>query len=438
MSSAPEDVAPRAGEICIDASQLRPGVHVRLPVPWLEHQFLLSSFVIADEEQARQIAAMKLPQIFCDPARCRVQPLPQQEAATTPSEPNPVEDADQSALRAARMAEKLERSRAMNAVRDDLRKRMDATQRHYVGVSGTVKNAMKSLAANPTEAVRQLAAVSEESVAALLSDPDSAIVLISKRAQNDGHAAHALSVMTLALLLGKQARLPETALRTLGTGALLHDVGKLTINPSILRNAARNRHEETIYQTHCRRGYDEAVRAGNVSKVVLDIILHHHERADGSGFPDRLAGDAIPLAARMVAIADRFDSLASPVDYRPAMSPSEVLSTLWAREQKALDAGWLQRFVRAMGVYPPGSVVQLSDDRVAAVVASAPSGKPLSPRVMIYAPEVPRSQSIIIDLATESDLKIERALRLRDRPDEEIEYLLPRRNVSWSYMPEQP
>ena len=67
-------MTPNAGEISIDASQLRPGVHVRLPVPWMEHEFMFSSFVIADEEQARLIAAMHLPQLFCDPTRCKVPP----------------------------------------------------------------------------------------------------------------------------------------------------------------------------------------------------------------------------------------------------------------------------------------------------------------------------------------------------------------------------
>jgi hypothetical protein len=80
MSSTPDDATRQAGEICIDASQLRPGVHVRLPVPWMDHHFMFSSFVIADEEQARLIAAMKLPQLFCDPARCKVPPLPMRAA----------------------------------------------------------------------------------------------------------------------------------------------------------------------------------------------------------------------------------------------------------------------------------------------------------------------------------------------------------------------
>ncbi|WP_291994745.1 HD domain-containing phosphohydrolase [Candidatus Accumulibacter sp. ACC003] len=440
MPPAPDAVTPHAGEISIDVSQLRPGMHVRLPVAWIEHQFMFNSFVIADEEQVRQIAAMQLPQLFSDPSRCTVPLAPPGNAPAddTRGAENEAQRAAENerlaALAAARMAEKHQRARVMS----ELRGRLDKAQQHYLGAARAVGAALSGFTRNPRESIRQVAQVSEESTAALLADPDSAIVLIAEKAHDDGHAAHSLSVMTLALLLGKQAKLPEAALRALGIGALLHDIGKLAISPAVLRSEERNRHEEALYQTHCRQGFDLASRAGSLSQPMLDAILRHHERFDGSGFPDRQSGNAIPLAARMVAIANRFDNLVNPLDQRRARSPSEVLSTMWTREQKAFDSSLLQLFVRAMGVYPPGSIVELSDGRVGAVVGSAPAGKPLSPKVMIYAPEVPRRQSIIIDLASDSALTVERPLRLQERPAEELDYLLPRRKINWSYLPARP
>lgn len=133
----------------------------------------------------------------------------------------------------------------------------------------------------------------------------------------------------------------------------------------------------------------------------------------------------------MVAIADRFDKLTNPIDYRRAISPSEALAVMWTKEKSAYDTVLLQLFVRAMGVYPPGSIVQLSDGRVGAVVTSAPTDNPLSPQIMIHEPEVPRRQAIILNLARDSSLHIEKPLRLQERPADELDYLLPRRKMNW-------
>lgn len=430
MSETDETLKIQEGEIRIDASQLRPGVHVRLPGSWMEHQFMFSSFVIADDDQVRQIAAMNLPQLFCNIARCKVPPLPRQQVPAPHDQASEEEKARLAALAAKQIAEKQGRARVMV----ELRGRMDKAQKHYIGASKTVDSAFKSFDANVKESIRQISTVSEDSTAALMAETDSAIMLIAEKGHSEGAAAHALSVMTLALLLGKQARLPEEALRTLGIGALLHDIGKSAISSSILRNTERNRYEEAVYMTHCRIGYESALRAGNLSQPVLDAILHHHERIDGGGFPDQLAGENIPLAARVIAIANRFDNLANPFDYRRAISPSEALSMMWAKEQKAFDAVLLQLFVRAMGVYPPGSIVQLTDGRVGAVVISATAQDLLSPQVMIYEPGVPQRQAIIVDLAREHSVKIDRALRLQDRPEDELDYLLPRRKMTWFHI----
>lgn len=430
MSKIDETKKPRDSEICIDASQLRPGVHVRLPMSWLEHEFLFNSFVITDEEQARRIAAMNLPQLYCDVKRSKVPPLPKQQVPVTTNQPNDEERTRLSALKAELMAEKLERAKVMAS----MRKRLDKAQNHYISAARSVGGAFKSFHSDPRESIMQVSDISERSTASLLADPDSAIVLITEKGHNDGHAAHALSVMTLALLLGKQAGLPEEALRTIGIGALLHDIGKLAFHASILRNPSRNKFEEAVYRTHCRVGYENALRAGGLSPAMLDVILHHHERIDGNGFPNRLKGEEIQFASRAVAIANRFDNLTNPIDYLRALSPSEALSVMWAREQAFYGSNLLQLFVRAMGVYPPGSVVQLSDGRVGAVVASAAVETPLSPHVLIYEPGLPRSEAIIIDLVKEPSIKIERPLRLSERPDEELDYLLPRRRISWSFI----
>jgi HD-GYP domain-containing protein (c-di-GMP phosphodiesterase class II) len=434
MFSSPEAGSPHEGEIRIDASQLRPGVHVRLSVAWTDHPFMFNAFVISSEEQVQLIAAMNLPDLFCDLTRCKVPPLPKQVAAPPPDK---AQEAAQARLRVV-VAQQTAEKQARTLVMNELRERLDKAQKHYIGAAKTISGALKNFELNPKESIQQMTLVSSESTEALLADPDSAIVLIAEKAHDEGHAAHALSVMTLTLLLGKQARLPAEALLSLGIGALLHDIGKSAISSSILHSAQRNKHEEALYRTHCRTGYEKAAHAGNLSPPMLDAILHHHERLDGGGFPDALSGEAVHLAARVVAIANRFDNLANPFDSRLALSPSEALSKMWTQEQKLFDPLLLQLFVRAMGVYPPGSVVQLRDGRIGVVIASATTENPLSPQVLIYEPEVPRRQAIIIDLSKDTSAKIERPLRLQERPATELDYLLPRRKISWFHTEGKP
>lgn len=414
---------PKPGEVLLAATQLQPGVHVRLPGSWLDHPFVFNSFVIESERQVREIMALKLPLIYSEPERCRVPPLPVPPPAELPAEAN----AEEAARVAAAIAAKERRVQAMAVIREHL----DTTCRHYLGVTRTVGGAFQSFDLDPKQSLAEMSVVSEKSTSVILDDVDSAIVLIAEKGHNDGFAAHALSIMTLSLLLGKQARLPEEALHALGVAALLHDIGQLAIKLSILKNTERNRHEEAYYQSHCALGVECVQRAGRVSQTLTQAILHHHEHFDGSGYPDRLAGEQIHIAARVISVANRFDNLANPMNSKHALSPSEALSRMWVREKQWFDPVLLQLFVRAMGVYPPGSVVELTNGRLGAVVISATAENLLAPQVMLYEPDVPRSQAIIVDLAHDDSLRIDHAVRLLDCSEDALDYLLPRRRLNW-------
>ncbi|ACB32557.1 metal dependent phosphohydrolase [Leptothrix cholodnii SP-6] len=438
--SAPEHdksiAQQREGEVAIDASQLQPGVHVRLPVNWMDHPFIRSSFVVSDQNQVEKIAALNLPQLFSDPRRCTAAPLPRPKVVVPPSPEEERQRAELAAQMAREMADKQARAEKVDA----LRTRLDAAQTHYLNAAKEVGAAIKGFESDPRKSVRQMMEVSAQSAAVLIRDADSALALIAEKGHTDAHNAHALSVMTLALLLGKQARLPEKVLTDLGVAALLHDIGKVSLDLSLLRKPEheRSHFEETIYQGHCRKGHELAERAGCLSAQALGAVLHHHERADGNGYPSGLTGAHIPMAARIIGIANRFDNLTNPADPRRALSPSESLATMWSKEKAAFDVTLLQLFVRAMGIYPPGSLVQLSDGHSGVVVASAATESPLRPQVLIYEPSVPRRHAEIIDLSRDDSLKIERSLHVQERSEAEIDYLLPRRKLSWLHIGSQP
>lgn len=427
-----EPAAP--GELSIRPSQVRVGVHVRIPLPWMQHSFLTSDFVVSSEAQVREIMALGI-DLYCNPRKCRVPPMAIVAAAAAAVDP--AREAELSRLRQeqeARVAIKRRREAAMTAMRE----RLNAVQKSFSQAAEQTGSAMRQLGATPQASVRALLGVSGESAHALLADADSTVLMVIDKVAQQGEVAHALSVMTLALLLAKRLGGNEAELQRVGAGALLHDAGLLGINPSIVRNPARNRHEEAIYQSHCVLGARELKAIGpSVPAVVVDIALHHHERADGRGYPAGRQAATLSREVGIVALADRFDELTNPLDPALAMSPFEALAALWTRERAGFDAVLLQHFIRAMGIYPPGTLVQLSDGRIGVVVAAAPESARLCPQVLVYDPGTPRREAIILDLANPPEdggpgtLKIEKALRMQDRSDDELDYLLPRRKMSW-------
>jgi hypothetical protein len=166
----------------------------------------------------------------------------------------------------------------------------------------------------------------------------------------------------------------------------------------------------------------------------LLIIAQHHENADGSGFPQRINMDRMSAGARIVALVNRFDGLCNPLLTSTSMTPHEALSLMFVQGRNRFDATMLNAFIRMMGVYPPGSTVQLTDDRYALVVA-VNSSRPLKPRVMVHNPKIPREEALIINLESQPDLGIRRSLKPHQLPRASLDYLSPRARVAYFFEP---
>jgi HD-GYP domain-containing protein (c-di-GMP phosphodiesterase class II) len=431
MSSPPNAPAAKPGEQLIDPTQVRVGVHVRIPLRWIDHPFLTNNFLVTTEDQVREILALGVP-VLCDPRKSKVAPAARPAAAAPAADP--AAELELTLLRQRQEAQreaKAKRAQVMSA----MRAKLDVMQKQYQSAAELAGDAFKHMGARPAQSVQVMRDVATASASSLLADPDSAIILIAEKAQNRGEVAHALSVMTLSLLLAKALQLSDVEVKMTGMAALLHDIGHATVNPSILRNPARNKHEEAVFQTHCRSGFEQLAALGStVPPSVAEVALYHHEREDGSGFPTARRGAQVPRLAKIVGIANRFDNLTNPVDPRTAVSPFEALGVMWARERAAFDETMLQTFIRTMGIYPPGTLVLLSDGRSGVVVATAPPTARLCPQVLVYDPDTPRREALILDLAdpeTAQQLKVDKALRMQDRSEDELDYLLPRRKMSW-------
>jgi putative nucleotidyltransferase with HDIG domain len=248
----------------------------------------------------------------------------------------------------------------------------------------------------------------------------------------DRASAHAMNVTVIALLLGRALQMAPADLMELGTGALLHDVGKLAL-PDRLRLPQENfsAAEASLYREHVAHGVAHGRRMGLNAGALL-VIAQHHEQADGSGYPKALPLERMSAAARIVAMVNHYDNLCNAAVPSQSLTPHEALSRMFAQLRNKFDATMLNAFIRLMGIYPPGSVVQLSDDRFA-MVMSVNSARPLKPRVLVFDASTPSAQALHLNLDSTPDLGIRRSLKSNQLPPRAVDYLAPRQRVAYFF-----
>jgi HD-GYP domain-containing protein (c-di-GMP phosphodiesterase class II) len=265
----------------------------------------------------------------------------------------------------------------------------------------------------------------------MLSDGESAIRLLSEAA-GDKAALHPINVTIVSLLLGKAMWLSAAELQDLGVAAFLHDAGKMLL-PERVRWQEDNfsTAELKLFQEHVAQSV-QLGKAMELSRPSLLAIAQHHELADGTGFPARIKVESMTAGARILALVNRYDNLCNPTRPGAALTPHESLALIFAQLKTRFDKAALSAFIRMMGVYPPGSVVQLIDDRYG-IVVSVNSTRPLKPRVIVHDAGVPRHEALILDLEHAPQLGIRRSVKPVNLPQASLDYLAPRQRIAYFF-----
>lgn len=419
----------RTADPLIDVSQLKVGMFIHLDLGWMSHPFPLSSFKLSSDDQLLILRRLGLTQVRWSPGKSELQ----LEATPMPAAA-PVAAAEASASASAREASAEELARAVH--REALAAQREALQlceRQYGEAANAFREVMEVVPRDPRNARDQSLALAGALLDKMLIEGDLNIRLLNEGA-GDRSTAHALNVSIISLLLGRAFGMNRDEMMDLGVGALLHDVGKIELLARLRnRDDSFSAAETQIYQQHVAKGVALGQGMG-LSPGPLLIIAQHHENADGSGFPQRLNMDRMSAGARIVALVNRFDGLCNPLLASKAMTPHEALSLMFAQGRNRFDSTMLNAFIRMMGVYPPGSTVQLTDDRYALVVA-VNSSRPLKPRVMVHDPKVPRDEALVLNLEELPDLGIRRSLKPQQLPRAALDYLSPRTRVAYFFEP---
>jgi HD-GYP domain-containing protein (c-di-GMP phosphodiesterase class II) len=222
---------------------------------------------------------------------------------------------------------------------------------------------------------------------------------------------HTLNVTILSMMLGTEAGLNREELHELGMAALLHDIGMMQIPKTILNKEDELSHEEmNLIQQHPQFAGDLLQQDETISDTIKEAIAKHHERLDGQGYPEGLGAYDIPLFSKIIAIADTYDGQISHRSYHSASSSLDGLKTLMALRDTHYDDALVIKFIKIIGVYPVGSIVEITDGRVGIVLPTL-KGDKMRPDVAIVMdtdnnPITPYT----LKLGDELDLKISKVL----------------------------
>lgn len=417
---------PKSDEHYAQPDQLCIGMHVHLDLSWVEHPFTFSSFKIKTPEQIGTIQSLGLKRVRYSPNKSDAEPLTPSDALNTPASPAQAKhDSDLQYLAKRARLERLAQQRAKAA----------ACEREFLSSTRAIKSINQNMFSQPALVRQQADDLVKTMTDSMLMDADIAIQLMADKIGNEDVYYHSLNVALLSMMLAKEMEAPAAAIHLLGLAALFHDAGDADIPERIVRKPdALTRAEMVVLQQHCAYGVEIAKKLGLATEV-QSVILQHHERVDGSGYPRGLQGPQLSLLSRIVAIVNAYDELCNPVNPAKALTPHEALSTLYAQQRERFDPQAMATFVRCMGVYPPGTLVALSNG-VLALVVSVNTTRPLKPTVLVYDPAVPRSEAIVVDLEQDPEVTVVKTLKPQQLPPAVFDYLSPRKRTSYYFTAE--
>lgn len=418
--------------IKITVDRLQPGLHIRLPVKWNEHPFLFNSFKIKDQEQIRLIKHLGIQHVFLNPGQSDTQPLPPVTNTNPVDEQENEVESDINNEADKLWQEKQNRIEKLSAYR----RRVISCEKEFERSLARMRAVMNKIRSRPMDAVDEAAQLVDDIVDKLLSDDSVTLHLMNGKSEFEDIYFHSLNVSVIAMMIGRAKGYPAETIKEIAFASLFHDIGKIRIPTAIVRKQTPLTEPERNYlKMHTKYGLEISQNIKEFPDSARRVIEQHHELLDGSGYPQGLKGDEIDELAQVIAVANAFDNLCHPNVPSEQKIPYVALSYLYKNCKHIYNNENLNILVKFMGVFPPGTVVQLSNEMVGLVI-SVNANSLLYPNVLIYDPSVPRTQAPIIDLA-DKDIKIVNAILPHKLPDKVREYLNPRSRISYFFDSEE-
>jgi len=428
--------------VLINIEDLRVGMYVRLEIGWMNHPFPTSSFRISSLDQIRVLRDLGLREVRHVPSRSMVAGDEAGQAADAPAAPGGAAQGDAAGVESLDGPAARPGAAASAPSEGVARKTNSSLQSHsyarFQEAAALYADVLAGVQDMPTVLRERVQEWVRTGVAELMEAENYAVHLLSQVA-GQRQIKHSVNVMVLAMLLGRSLNLGAASLRLLGAAGLLHDIGKIELPAHIAApGAALSAGDRRLYEEHVQRSMVIAQRMGFDADLV-QAIGEHHEMVDGSGFPKGSSGAQISSHGQILALVNRYDRLCNPLHGEASHTPHEALARLFSQERKRFDPTTvLAAFIRMMGVYPPGSIVQLGDGRFARVVASN-AQSPLRPCVLPFVAGVSLDEAQELDLGPGTAGGIRRSVKCDALPDEVLEFFQPAQQMCYFFerMPRQ-
>ncbi len=354
----------------IAVDDLRLGMHLhKLEGSWLQHPFWKTCFVLDDEDDLRRLRECGVAECWIDVSLGVDVEAPAAAAAAVAGSRRASANADDGDVALA--SPRTEVAAAIPPPRPPPVS-MHAEIQRAAEICGRARGAVMAMfdearLGRTIDAERCLPVVDEIS-RSVMRKSGALISLARLKTQDTYSYLHSVAVCALMVALARQLDLTDDECRAAGVAGLMHDVGKAVMPSQILLKPGRLTDDElAVIRTHPQRGFELLEHAHLVDASTLDVVLHHHERFDGDGYPHRLAGDAITRFARMGAVCDVYDAITSNRPYKAGWDPAEAIARM-ATWKGQFDPAFFSAFVRSVGIYPVGALVRLESGRLAVVV----------------------------------------------------------------------
>lgn len=407
--------------------QLRPGVFIEMPVGWHDHPFMFNQFKITSTRQIAQLRQANILHVWGIPAKSSVKPIPADEVAE-PSTLLAQQDQELTQQLDAMAADKLKKIEQMQAYR----RRIKKCEVSYQTAISKVRALTSKVQSRPLQAMMEAGEVINTMADTLLSKENVVLHLVHDDRDDVDMQQHAVAVSMLAMMIANHLGLTKDQIIELGIAGLLHDIGKLKIPQQFFsgRDISPSK-RKFVVEKHPSYSVDFLNLSPEISDTVKQLVLEHHEFADGSGYPTGKTINQLHPLSLIVSLVNYYELLCHPAEDAKARSPSQAISYIFKHKKHLFEPAQLNAFIKSMGIYPPGTLVRLSNGQIG-IVITVDSTRLLFPNVLIYDQSIPRNEAAIIALEQEG-ISIDGAVVVSTLPEKVIEYLNPRTTVSFYF-----